>query len=336
MEITIKDIAKLASCSTATVSRVMNNHPSVSEKTRSKIKQIIENYSYRPSNIARSLIRKKTGTIGLVFADITNPFYAEIAKGIEDEARKCNYSVIFCATNDSQEIQREYIHLLRENRVDGMIFASIRLYDPDVVKLVIEGIPLVLVNRRLEGLRPDSVALDNVKGAYLAVKHLIKHGHKKIAVIRGVSDFSTDVDRFEGYKNALIEHGLNIEDAFVKRGDFKRGGGYSASKEILKMRNRPTAIFATSDDMALGAWEAILESRLRIPQDIALVGFDDINFASFKGVELTTVSQRKDEMGIKAVRLLMERIMHKGEKVSRQILLQPKLIIRKSCGCNID
>ncbi len=336
MRITIKDISRLSGFSTATVSRVINNHPSVREKTRAKIKKIIKNYSYRPSIIARSLTTRRTGMIGLILSHITNPFYTEIAETIADEARKYNYSVIFCNTNDSTKIQREYINLLYEKRVDGMIFASVHLYDPDVIKLMMEGMHVVLVNRRLEGPRVDSVTVDNVKGAYLVVEHLIEHGHEKIGIIRGVSEYSTDVDRFEGYQRALQNYRLDMKDTFIKWGNFERKGGYSALKGMLKMKDRPTAIFAASDDMALGAWEMILESGLKIPDDIALVGFDDIDLASFKGIELTTISQRKREMGIKAVRLLMNRIMNKGKKAARQIALEPKLVIRKSCGCTIN
>jgi len=331
---TIKEIAKLAGVSTATVSRVINNYPHISKKTRLRVQEVIQKFGYTPNAVARSLVTRKTATIGLVLSDITNPFYAEIARGIEDEARKYNYNVIFCSTDNTPEIQKTYIDLLYEKRVDGLIFASARIHDPDIEKLALEGIPFVLVNRKLEGIKTNYVVVDNFLGAYVVAEHLIKLGHQRIGFIRGPLDYSTGIDRLEGYKKALLTYNIEFNGRLIKQGDFKRKSGYLACKEFLRMRNRPTAIFGSNDFMALGAWEAILEASLRVPEDIALVGFDDIELTSLKGIELTTVSQEKYRMGIKAVKILVDNIKHKEKKMTHQIILKPKLIIRKSCGYN--
>lgn len=332
---TVKDIARLAGVSTATVSRVINDDPRVREKTRQKVKKITDELGYRRSRLARGLVTKKTSTIGVVLSDITNPFYSEIARGMQDEARKLGYMVIFGSTDNKPDVQREYINLFREQRVDGIIFASVSLHDPDVEALLKEHVPVMLVNRRMDTMRTDCVVVDNVKGAYMATEHLINLGHRRIGFICGPLNYSTAVDRLRGYKNALGRYGVREDSKLIKPGDFQRESGYRALKEFLQMRNSPTAVFASNDFMALGALEAASESGVRIPEDVALVGFDDATIASFKFVNLTTVAQRIFEMGTKSIQLLKRKLEKPEKWVPQEICLEPKLIVRGSCGAKL-
>lgn len=330
--LTIKDIAKLAGVSAPTVSRVINNSPLVSEETREKVKRIIDEFGYQRNTLARSLVTKKTSTIGVLLSDITNPFYSEIARGMEDEARKFGYTVIFGSTDNTREIQKEYINLFLEQQVDGMIFASVALQDPDVERLFKKDVPFVLVNRRMDTIKTDFVVLDNVKGAYLATEHLIKLGHERIGIICGLLNYSTGIDRLRGYQEALHKYGIEEVPKLIKPGDFRERSGCVAFSKFLKMKNPPTAIFASNDFMALGVLEAASECGLKIPEDIALVGFDDINFASFKFISLTTVTQRKYEMGAKGIQLLKNKLETTEEWIPREIYLGPRLLVRDSCG----
>jgi len=331
-EVTIRDIAKLAGVSVATVSRVINESPKVGEKTRERVKKIIERFGYRRNILARNLATRKTSTIGVLLSDITNPFYSEIVRGIEDEARKHGYIVIFGSTDNNPEVQKEYVNLFREQRVAGMIFASVSLDDPDVKRLFKEDIPFVLVNRKVETIRTDFVVIDNVKGAYMATEHLIKLGHRRIGFIRGPLNYSTGIDRLKGYRSALQKYDIKEDPRLIKPGNFRQESGYVAFKEFLKMKNPPSAIFASNDFMALGVLEAASEFGVKIPEDVALVGFDNINFSSLKFVNLTTVTQRKYEMGIKGLELLLREISNAGSWVPQEIYLKPRLIVRGSCG----
>jgi LacI family transcriptional regulator len=328
----MKDIAKLAGVSTATVSRVINNDPRVRKETRQEVEKIIEKFGYRRNLLARKLAMKRTSTIGVLLSDITNPFYSEIARGIEDEARQGGYTVMFGSTDNNSKIQQEYIDLFLEQRVDGIMFGSVSLEDPDVERLFKEDFPFVLINRKVDTIKTDFIVLDNVKGAYMITEYLIKLGHRRIGIIHGPLNYSTGVDRLRGYKEALWKHAIKDDSELMKPGDFQQESGYLAFKKFCQIKNPPTAVFASNDFMALGALEAASEFGVKIPEDIALVGFDDIDFVSFKFVDLTTVSQRKYEMGTKGTQLLIRKIENSGNWVPQEIYLEPKLIIRSSCG----
>jgi LacI family transcriptional regulator len=226
--------------------------------------------------------------------------------------------------------------MLRSKGVDGIIFTSAHMGDPNIVGLAEEGFPIILVNRRtyhpIVRDKVDYVGVDNMLGGFLAVEHLIKLGHRRIGVIGGSSESSVGFERLEGGKKALTTYGLEVIGDYFLEGDFLKGSGYQGGKRFLEMDKPPTAIFATNDYMALGTYQAIVEEGVKIPEEIALVGFNDIEFTSTKGIELTTVGQKKYEMGALAVRTLVERV--EGEKVGppKQIILEPELIIRKTCG----
>jgi len=336
---TIKDIAKVAGVSHTTVYRALNDKPRISRSTKKRIVSIARRYHYQPNVLAQSLVLGRTKTLGLVITTIINPFYPELAKGIEDTARSLGYNIFLCCTNFDISLESRYIDMLLGRGVDGIIFTSAHTHDPNITRLVKDHFPLILVNRRVYGDpmmdRTDYVVVENVKGGFLAVEHLIKMGHKRIGVISGFPDSSAAVERLEGARKALIEYELNPAELLVLEGDFLKPSGYEAAKKFLSMRDPPSAIFGVNDYMALGAYEAVLDAGLRVPEDIALIGFNDITFSAMKGIELTTIGQKKYEMGSIAVHTLIDKIEGRDGDKARQITLEPELIVRKSCGYHL-
>jgi LacI family transcriptional regulator len=339
-KVTIKDIARMANVSHTTVSRALNNKSRIRNETKEKILSIARELNYQPNFIARSLVMKRTKTLGLVITTIANPFYTELAQGIETTARGLGYNIILCSTNYDLSIEKQHIDILRSKGVDGIIFTSAHIGDPNIIKLAEEGFPIVLVNRRtyepVVKEKVDYVGVDNILGGFLAVKHLIKLGHQRIGVIGGSSESSVGFERVEGGKKALAAYGLEAMDNYFLEGDFLKESGYQGGKRFLKMADPPTAIFATNDYMALGAYQAILDEGLRVPEDIAIIGFNDIEFTAMKGIELTTIGQKKYEMGALAVKTLVEKIEGGEIKPStKEIILKPELIIRRTCGFHL-
>jgi LacI family transcriptional regulator len=337
--ITIKDIARLAGVSHTTVYRALNDKPRISQSTKERIISIAREFNYQPNVLAQSLVLGRTKTLGLVITTIVNPFYPELAKGIEDTARSLGYNIFLCCTNFDISLESRYIDMLRSRGVDGIIFTSAHTHDPNITRLVKDHFPLILVNRRVYGDpvvdKTDYVVVENVRGGFLAVEHFIKMGHKKIGVISGSSDSSAAVERLKGARKAFIEYGLNPAELLVLKGDFLKPSGYEAAKKFLGLKDPPSAIFGVNDYMALGAYEAVLDSGLRVPEDIALIGFNDITFSAMKGIELTTIGQKKYEMGSIAVHILIDKIEGRDGDKARRITLEPELIVRRSCGYHL-
>lgn len=336
----IKDIARIARVSHTTVSRALNDKSRIRKETKERILSIAKELGYRPNFIARSLVLKRTKTLGLVITNIANPFYTELAQGIEKTATRLGYSIIFCSTQSDISTEKQYIEMLRSKGVDGIIFSSAHMEDPNIVALAEEEFPIALVNRRtyhpLVKEKVDYVGVDNILGGFLAVEHLIRLGHKRIGMIGGSAESSVGLERLEGGKKALETYGLEQRDDLFFEGNFLKKSGYEKGKQFLKIPDLPTAIFAANDYMALGVYQALLEEQFRIPEDVALIGFNDIEFSSMKGIELTTIGQKKFEMGAIAVEMLVEKIRQGDSKVSaREILLMPELIIRRTCGFHL-
>ncbi|MGB9627084.1 MAG: LacI family DNA-binding transcriptional regulator [Thermodesulfobacteriota bacterium] len=338
-KVTIKDIARLAKVSHTTVSRALNDKSRIHPQTKEKILSIARELNYQPNFFARSLVTKRTKILGLVITTIANPFYTELAQGIETTARSLGYNIILCSSDSELSTEKQYIDMLRSKGVDGIIFTSAHIGDPNIIELAEEGFPMILVNRRTYHPtvkdKVDYVGVDNIWGGYLAVEHLIRLGHEKIGIIGGSSESSVGFERLEGGKRALTTYGLEVREDYFVEGNFLKESGYKGGKRFLRMDKPPTAIFATNDYMALGTFQAIAEEGIRIPEEIALVGFNDIEFASMRGIELTTIGQKKFEMGEVAVKKLVERIEGGKTETSRQIILEPELIIRKTCGFHL-
>jgi LacI family transcriptional regulator len=331
-KLTIRDIAKMAEVSHTTVSRVLNNDPRVREETKTRILRIVKECDFQPDPRARSLAMQRSKLIGLIVPDIRNPFFAEMARGIEDKANQKGYNVIFCSTDEKPERMEDYVKLMMKAGVDGLIFATARHHEPVVEKLINERFPVVLVGRKLRGEDFNYVVFDNFKGAYEITTHLINLGYRKIAIIIGPSKFSTASDRLRGYQKALKDHDININQDYIVQGPFKRETGYKGTKRLLKMKDRPEAIFGGTDYIAMGAIDAVSEMGLIIPEDIALVGFDDTEFSSMHKISLTTVAQRKYRMGHLAIQILIENLESERRDYSHKIIVEPQIIIRESCG----
>lgn len=333
---TIKDIAKSAKVSPTAVSMALNDNPRIGQETRKKILVIAKELNYQPNFVARSLVMKRTHTLGLIITTILNPFYPELAKGIEDKAMELGYNIILCSTNYDLKLEKYYINILRSKGVDGIIFSSVENNDPNIKPLIEEHYPFILVNRRIRNRlldkKIDYIVLDNFSGGYKAMEHLYKLGHHRIGIIAGSLTTSTAIERTEGAKKLLKDYGLKLDPNQLMECNFSKELAYHATKKFLSMKSPPTAIFSENDYMALGVREAIMDAGLRIPENMALVGFDDIAFTALKGVEITTVSQKKYEMGALAVKILIEKIKNGAIPMSNQIILEPELIIRASCG----
>ncbi|MBW1972210.1 MAG: LacI family transcriptional regulator [Deltaproteobacteria bacterium] len=335
---TIKDIAKIAGVSHTTVYRALNNKPRISKETRKRILGIANRLKYQPNVLARGLIIKKTKTLGLIITTIRNPFYSELAQVIEETARNLGYSLILGCTNYDLNIEREHINILKGKGVDGIIFTSAHVKDPNLEELKKEEFPFVLLNRRCTGCSELSkipqVLIDNEMGGFLAVEHLIRIGHTRIGIIAGSEESSVTLERIEGAKKAFKHYGLFFDDSLITKGNFLMPSGKIGLKDLMDSSSPPTAIFALNDYMAIGVMEEAHNLGLRVPEDLAVVGFNNIEFASFYNVSLTTIGQKKKEMGEEATKILVNMVEGKTEKSGIK-KFTPNLIIRNSCGYSL-
>jgi LacI family transcriptional regulator len=331
---TIGDVARRAGVSRATVSRVLNKYPHVRPRVRATVQQAVRALGYRPDHVARSLARRETQTLGLVVADITNPFYAETARAIVETARGHGYNVILCNTDNLPRLEEEYVEVLRQRRVDGIIFGSVFLRDPLVEGLVDAGYPCVMYNRRLRSGRGNYIVLDNVRASRDLTRHLLRLGHRRIGFITGLRESSTAAGRLQGYREALRAARISVDSHLIRPGAFKAENAQHAAQELLKLRRRPTAIVAGNDLMALGVIQTAGEFGLQVPEDLAVVGFDDIQIAAHRAIQLTTMAQQKTEMGRLAVSWVLEIIRDPGRfaRTPLQELLAPTLVVRRTCG----
>lgn len=333
---TIYDIAKQVGVSPATVSRVINQSGYVSAKTRQRILEVLKAHNYYPNELARSLISKQSNTIALVVSDVTNPFFTTLARGVEDVAIKNGFSVVLCNTDENPEKESLYLELVLKKRMDGVILAPAGKFDQKLKLLGERKIPLVLVDRKLKRLKADVVCSDNVKGARLAVNHLVKLGHKRIAMITGPLHVTTSSERLEGYRAALQEHGVEIEERLIKEGRYNRESGYKLTEELLSLDSPPTAILAANNFLAIGAILALRARGLRVPEDMALISFDDVEVTSLIYPFMTAVVQSSYTMGTIAAQMLLERIEGKVSSESREVVLNVDLVVRQSCGVGLQ
>jgi DNA-binding LacI/PurR family transcriptional regulator len=330
--VTIEDIARQLGLSPSTVSRALNDSPLISERTRQRVRAAAEALGYRRNELARALTKGTLRFIGLLIPDITNPFFAEVARGVEDIASARRYGVLLCNTDESLAKEQQYAHFLREHQVSGLILTSPTVDDPCVQELLHTGTPLVLVSRITHVSEVSYVCTDDVQGAILAVEHLIRLGHRAIGFIGGPPEVTPNQRRLQGYRQALQAHNLPFREEITRHGgSFTQEAGYIIMKEYLQLNSPPTAVFAANDLIALGAIEAIVEEGLSVPEDVAIVGYDDIPFASLPGVELTTVAQPVYEMGALAAEYLLDVLEGKRRKRLWKIF-RPRLIVRKTCG----
>jgi LacI family transcriptional regulator len=326
---TIREVAESAGVSYATVSHVINNTRLVSPETRERVLAAMDALNYRPNALARSLRQGKTNTIGLVLPDSANPFFAEISRGIEDEAFKKGYSVFLCNTELDTQRELFYVDVLSKKQVDGIIFVAAGDQADSLDYLIQRRMPLVMIDREVPNVEADAVLTDNQLGGYLAARHLLDLGHSRIACIAGPSSITPSSERIIGYRKALEEAGISYDEKLVLRGDYHAQSGMDITHIILGMNPRPTAVFALNDLMALGALRAAAEAGCSVPRDLSVVGYDNLEISRFTNPPLTTIAQPKKEVGTRAVNLLVERMAQKSQPPVR-LVLPPELIVRRS------
>lgn len=329
--VTIKQIASLAGVSRSTVSRVLTGHPNVKPATREKVERIIRELDYRPSSLAQGLSRGSVNIVALLVGDIRNPFYSEVARGVEDVASQAGYMVVFCDTDYQNERENQYLKMAQQYGFAGLIMMT--AMDTDELIPVMENVkcPIVLLNRYISTYSTDTVLVDNVHGGYIVGQHLAKLGHRQIGFLGGPKSSSASRERAKGFYQAISDFGIQIESRNVVEGDLKMESGYRYGKAWLrKKQNQPTAIFAANDLMALGVMQALQEEGVRIPEDVSIVGYDDLPVSKVPAISLTTVRQPQYQMGSVAMKILLERIRENSDCVPQRIVYTPELIVRRT------
>lgn len=334
MAITISDIAQKAGVSLATVSRVLNDSGYVKEETRIRVQKVIKDLNYTPSAIARSLSKNKTNTIGVIVPDIVNPFFGEVIKGITEVAEKSGLNIILCNTDESKEKELRALKILTEQRIQGIIIAPTSAEDEfnsEYLKTLENmGIPIVLVDGNVKYTTFNGVFVDNIKGAYEATEALIKEGHRKIGVITGRMNSKPAKDRYLGYQKALLMNNIPLEDRYTFYGDYKEETAYKITKNIMKMKDRPTALFVCSNMTTLGSLKAIYEENINIPEDISLVAFDKVEILNILGFNISYVNGPSVEMGKLGMQMLVDILNNKNKNEIRRITLLPNLVLKGS------
>jgi LacI family transcriptional regulator len=332
--LTIHDVAAHVGVSAMTVSRVLNKSTRVAESTRLKIEEAIRQLGYVPNNLARGL-RASTRTLALIIPDVSNPFFTDIVHGAEEVAWQQGYTVFLGNTHSSAEREKHYLYKFLGHSIDGLLIApSGHETKATLDDVRARGVPFVLVDASVKGIKSDTVLGDNVVGATQLTEHLISLGHKRIAYIGGRPDISTTQDRERGYKKALTKHGLEIRPDYIYSSHFFRQEGYDIAKSLARLTTPPTAIFASNNGLAVGVVEALRDLKLRVPQDMALVCFEDVELASALNPFLTVMAQPAKEFGRIGATFLLERILQPDLAV-RSTVLPPSLIVRQSCGAGM-
>jgi len=342
MKATIYDIARKAGVSTATVSKVLNNTGRIGEKTRKRILEISRELNYQPNVLASALTGKKTYTIGLLIPDLVNPFFAELARNVEDRAHERGFSVMICNTDNDMQKEVKYAQLLRQKSVDGIIVATGVRNDALLKELIDQKVPVALAARDMSVLAASTVLVDDFAGGYSAASHLLELGHRKIAVIAENLNIPSSKERVRGVRCSLEEAGVMFDESLVVQSDFSVSAGKEAAMSLLQRNKdgttgnvngkgdgRPTAIFACNDVLAIGALQAARNLGIRVPEELSVVGFDNTYLARITDPALTTVAQPIQAMGHQVVDLIAQEI-DQANVVKQRVILLPELIVRQS------
>jgi LacI family transcriptional regulator len=330
---TIRDVARLAGVSSMTVSRVINGSERVSPATRQRVEEAIDELGYVPSRLARGLIRQKTGTLALIVPDVANPFFTLVVRGAEEVARRADYRLLLCDTRSDLELEREVIEELLAHRVEGIAIAPVSDRSRTHLRRLAKfGVPFVLIDRTVQGVDSDLIVGDNEGGARRLVTHLLELGHRRIGLIVEADDVSTARHRRQGYESALAAAGVPVDESLIVRADADPSGGFEGMRRLLTLDERPTAVFAVNNLVALGVIEAVRDAGLEVPDDVALVCFDDIEYASRMYPFLTVMAQPAETLGSLGTQLLLERIDGRARARGRSVVLSAQFIVRKSCG----
>jgi len=336
-DVTIKDVASLAGVSPMTVSRVINESDRVSPETQRRVEKAITQLGYIPSRLARGLSGRRTGTLALIVPDVANPFFTMIVRAAEEVARRSAYRVILCDTRADLAVERDVIEELIAHRVEGIAIAPVSDQSkPHLARLSRFGVPFVLIDRTVAGVDCDAVLGDSVGGARRLVEHLVGLGHRHIGMIVEKDEVSTARERRQGYESALKAAGLPLDPRLVAETTPDPDGGFEGMGRLLAAEERPTAVFAVNNLVALGAIEAVRRAGLEVPDDVALVCFDDIEFASRLYPFLTALEQPAETFGTLGAQLLLDRIQGRGPTRDHVVVLPGQLTIRRSCGTQTD
>jgi LacI family transcriptional regulator len=331
---TIKDVAIHASVSVATVSAVMNENKYVSPELAQRVRESIAALGYKRNSFARGLKTQISYSIGLIVPDVTNPFFTNIARGVEDVANAHNYSLILGNTDEDPEKEKKYLHLLESKQADGLIIAVTARSHEYLQELPLQDLALVSVDRSLFDLGVDTVMVENKAGTRAAIEHFIALGHRRIGLVTGLRGIAPTEERLAGYTEALEAHGIAVDPALIAMTYARIDGGERGAMQLLALEDRPTALFLMDGTMTIGAFQAIARHGLRCPEDIAVACFDDFPWAPVMRPHLTVVDQPTYEIGQQATHLLFERLLNR-KKAPREIRLQTHLIVRESCGSHL-
>ncbi len=328
---TIKDVARQAGVSTATVSHVINGTRYVSSETQSKVLMAIQELGYRPNNIARSLRGGKTGTVGLIFCDLKSPFFSELFQGIETRLGEKGFDVLVINTGYDIKKEKKALDIFFSKKVDGIILVPVNDQGEHVKFLIQQGIPLVLLDKAIPGIETDLVLVNNFEGSKQMVEYLIGLGHTEIGIISGPLNTTTGKERYKGYVAALKEHQLPIDASFIQISDFTENGGFHAALKFLELANRPSVVYTCNSPMAMGTLEAFKTKNIKIPEEVGLVVFDDLPWFRFVEPPLTSVAQPSFLLGQTAAELVVSRIK-KRRKIIKKVVLKVELRPRLSAG----
>lgn len=330
---TLKDVAKEAGVSIGMVSRVINNYGSFSQETKAKVSEAVKKLSYRRNATARALKMKHTHAIGVLVSDFVSFFWTTLVRGIEQVASRAGYHIILCNTDENEQKGKEYLSTLLERNIDGLIVSPVQGTQTELKRLSRNGLPLVLVDRKIRGLKVPCVTVDNEAGSFEAVDYLVKLGHRRIGIVSGIRGIMTSEERLAGYLRAFKENGLSIDDKLIVEGEFVSDKTHSAVLKLLAMNPPPTAIFVCNEPMTIGVLLALKEKNIRVPTEMSLIGFDDPVWASITQPALSAVDQPSYSMGVLACEALIRSIRERDQfRIgSENIVLKPKLVIRESC-----
>ncbi len=334
-DLTLEDVARQAGVSRSTVSRVINGRPNVREDVRQRVLDVIRDTGYHPNVAARTLASQRSWTLGLVLPHsvsffFTDPYYPHLTKGIAQACNQYNYTLALFLVGTKEDEEKIFPRVARKGLLDGVLVQAGHHGDQQIIGLLVDSkMPLVVAGRPFRSDNVSYIDIDNVNAAHNAVRHLIQIGYRRIGTIAGPAHSTVGLDRKEGYLKALKERGREVDEALIVEGDFTETGGYYAMQRLLPAK--PDAVFAASDIMAIGAMRAAREAGLRIPTDIAFVGFDDLPIATLSDIQLTTVRQPVVQFGYKAVELLLD-LIENGLHPVRRVIMDTELIIRDSCG----
>jgi DNA-binding LacI/PurR family transcriptional regulator len=328
---TIRQVAELAGVSVATVSRALAGSDLVSAERLERVNQAVQALNYTPNQIARSFRTKKTRFVGLVISDIENPFFTSVVRGVEKALREANYSLLLTNSDEDAQIEWEHLQHLHAQGVAGIILSPTASDSKKYAAYLERGVNMVALDRMPGNIKMDRVTVNNADGVYAAVQHLAEQGHRQIAFIAGLPNASTASERLAGYERAMRDFGFSTQPEWIRQGNFRREGGFQAMKALLQMTSRPSAVISANNLMTLGALQAIYECGARVPSDIAVVGYDDMAWASSLNPPLTVIAQPTQELGRVAAQLLLDRI--RDPKLPfRHIMLDTHLIVRASSG----